>query len=451
MGMTNRLIEKFATPVPRYTSYPTAPQFNGTVGPAVYADWLRTLKDDGDVSLYVHIPYCDTLCWFCGCNTKITQRHAPVSRYLNYLFREIDAVSTALSPGSKVTHCHWGGGSPTMLAPDEIVGLADRLKQRFTFAADAEIAIEIDPRDLDETKADALATAGMTRASIGVQDFEATVQAAINRHQTFEQTRDVVDLLRARGVASVNIDVMYGLPHQTLSALRNTIDKVAELAPDRVALFGYAHVPWMKKHQRLIDEAALARPQARFKHARDAGDRLEAAGFNRIGFDHFAKPRDDLSIAAAQGRLKRNFQGYTADGAKTLIGLGASAISKLPQGYVQNETAIASYERDVAATGFATAKGVRFTADDSIRADIIERLMCDFEVDINAMTAKFGDRANAVIGEACETAGSDIESLCTLTDDRLALTAAGRPFVRTVCSWFDAYFQAGPARHSTAV
>ncbi len=449
--MTRQLIDKFAIPVPRYTSYPTAPHFDSTVGPAVHAEWLRAIPASDELSLYVHIPYCDTLCWFCGCNTKITQRHAPVSRYLKHLFHEIAIVAATLPAGSMITHCHWGGGSPTLLTPDEIQNLAERLKSSFNFATNVEFAVEIDPRDMAAAKADALVRAGMTRASIGVQDFNETVQAAINRHQSFEQTNEVVDLLRARGVSSVNIDAMYGLPHQTLSALRDTIDKVVALTPDRVALFGYAHVPWMKKHQRLIDETVMAGPQERFEHACDAGNRLEDAGLDRIGFDHFAAPQDSLSLAARSGRLKRNFQGYTADGANTLIGLGASSISKLPQGYVQNESAIAGYERRIMSNELATTKGVKFSKDDVVRAAVIERLMCDFEVSRNEIRTRFGDQGANIISETYERAGSVDNGLCVLDGDVLVVTEAGRPFVRTVCSWFDAYFQAGSARHSIAV
>lgn len=343
--MHTDLLNRYSAPVPRYTSYPTAPHFHAGVTADTYAGWLAEVADDATISLYLHIPYCDRLCWFCGCHTKHTLRYEPISAYLEALFAEIDWVSARLAGRGIVSAIHLGGGSPTMLTPADMARLRMRLAQRFTIVADAEISIEIDPNDLGEDRFDAMAAFGLTRASIGVQDFDDRVQAAINRIQTFEQTEHVIAEVRARGVHSVNVDVLYGLPHQTIETMERTIGQVLSLAPDRMALFGYAHVPWMKKHQQMIPEAALPDTQARFAQSQLAARLLNAGGLQSIGFDHFARSSDSLARAAASGRLRRNFQGYTDDRADLLIGLGASAISQLPQGYVQNIAPTGDYQK----------------------------------------------------------------------------------------------------------
>ena len=299
--------------VPRYTSYPTAPHFHAGIDAATYRGWLEELRSGEPISLYLHIPYCDRLCWFCACHTKMTRRYEPVADYLKSLQAEIAAVGSIVRGKTSVRAVHFGGGSPTMLKPDDIVALDRALRAAFDYMPGVETSVEIEPNDMDEQRFDALAAIGMTRASFGVQDFEPKVQAAINREQSFELTASVVEAARSRGVRSVNLDLLYGLPHQTCESVASTMEQALSLEPDRVALFGYAHVPWFKKHQTKIDEAWLPGPVDRYRQSRLAGELAMRHGYQQIGLDHFARPDDLLAVAARAGRLRRNFQGYTDD------------------------------------------------------------------------------------------------------------------------------------------
>lgn len=449
--MDRTLIETYSAPVPRYTSYPTAPHFNAAISATTYGSWLRALPKGASASLYVHIPYCDRLCWFCACHTKQTRRYDPVERYLKALNCEID--TTALLCGSRliIRALHLGGGSPTMLTPTDLMSLGARLREKFSFAGDAEISVEIDPNDMDEARFDALAAIGMTRASLGVQDFDERVQKAINREQSFEQTKAVVDAVRTRGVRSVNLDMLYGLPHQTLASIVATTQKLLSLRPDRIALFGYAHVPWMKKHQTMIDEARLPDAVARLEQAAAAAELILAAGYEAVGMDHFALPSDSLAAAARSGTLRRNFQGYTTDQADALIGLGASSIGLLPHGYVQNMPATGEYERRVHSGGLATVRGFALSNADRMRAWVIERLMCDFAFSRCELLSRFGEPARAVITEAELLAAGDRDGIFARLGNRFVVTERGKPFVRSIAAHFDVYLGRGTARHSVAV
>lgn len=449
--MQDAFVERLSSPVPRYTSYPTAPHFNESIGSDVYADWLGRLDGANRLSLYAHIPYCDRLCWFCACHTKHTLRYEPVETYLKGLFAEIAAVGGRLRRDVPVTALHLGGGSPTLLRPDDMIALKTCLAQHFSFSADAEISVEMDPNDLDEARHDALAAIGMTRASLGIQDFDPKVQKAINRIQTFEQTRGVVEAARARGVRSVNCDVLYGLPHQTMETLAETVRAVISLSPDRIALFGYAHVPWMKKHQTMIDDAVLPGIAARFAQMRMAGEMLVQAGYEAIGIDHFALPSDRLAISARDGTLRRNFQGYTDDQADALIGLGASAIGQLPQGYIQNMPATGEYLRRVEEDGLAVMRGYALTQEDRARAWIIERVMCDFGFSFVDLATRHPRHAGAIRTEALAFAGGDRDGLVRIEGESFVLTEIGQSFARTVAAVFDAYLANGRGRHSVAV
>jgi oxygen-independent coproporphyrinogen-3 oxidase len=445
------LLAKYDRRVPRYTSYPTAPHFGPQVGAADYARWLAELDRDLPLSLYVHIPFCDTLCWFCGCHTKIVNRHEPVAKYLDLLLREIDLVADKLGSRRRVCHLHFGGGTPTILTPDEIAILFARLRARFDLLPDADIAIEIDPRDLDPAVVRALGEAGVNRASIGLQDLNPEVQVAVNRVQTFEETRAVIDLLREAGIRSINIDLMYGLPHQTVDGVRATIDAAVTLAPERLCIFGYAHVPWMKRHQRLIDESALPGAEERFTQYMAAADRLQAAGYDWIGLDHFARPDDAMAKAARTGTLHRNFQGYTTDDATVRLGFGPSAIGAMPQGFIQNAVAMHDYRAAILAGRLPVAKGCRLDDDDRLRAAVIERLMCDLTVDLDRLCQDF-DCDSSIFADV-------VESLAEMQDDGLVdidgpvirVTAKGRPFMRAACAAFDRYLRPGETRHVRAV
>ncbi|MCY0095872.1 oxygen-independent coproporphyrinogen III oxidase [Hoeflea ulvae] len=449
--MQKEFVRKHGGPAPRYTSYPTAPHFHAGIDGNVYARWLGKLKPEQTLSLYIHVPWCDRLCWFCGCNTKQTLKYEPLKTYLAALEHEIETISGLIDPGCRVTALHLGGGSPTMLRPDDIVALNEALRSRFNFQADAEISVEMDPNDLTDDRYDALAEIGMTRASIGVQDFDEKVQQAINREQSFEQTRDVVEQVRARGVRSVNCDVLYGLPHQTRRTIDRTIEQVLTLAPDRIALFGYAHVPWMKANQKMIDEAALPDITERFAQMNRAASALTSAGYTAIGIDHFALPGDSLAVAAASGAMRRNFQGYTSDTADALIGMGASSIGQLPQGYVQNQPSTGEYQRQVKQGRLPVVRGFELSTDDRIRARIIELLMCDFAFSFATIRHEFGGDAEAVLDEAEYLASCDTDGMIEFNGGLFQVTAKGQPFVRSVASAFDSYFGAGAARHSLAV
>ncbi len=441
-GRYESLVAKYARMVPRYTSYPTAPHFHAGVTGATYAGWLAGLSAGAELSVYVHIPFCDTLCWFCGCNTKIVQRYDPVAAYLPKLLREIALVAARLPAGHRTSHLHWGGGSPTLLAAEHIRALGGALRDAFPLTPDAEFAVEIDPRDLRDDQVAALGAVGVTRASLGVQDIDPQVQTAINRIQPLDCTRDAVARLRAAGVGALNIDLVYGLPYQDRARLLRSVEAMIALEPARFALFGYAHVPQMKRHMRLIPEAALAGPSERFEMAEAAAERLVAAGYRRIGLDHFARPDDAMARLQAEGRLRRNFQGYTADQAEALIGLGASAIGQLPQGLVQNHTPIHAYAAAIEADSLATAKGVALSAEDKRRAGLIERLMCDLAVT---------PPADLLAAAAPALAEMEADGLLHCHAGRIAVTERGRPFLRCVAALFDAYLDPAHNRHSVAV
>ncbi|MHA1158914.1 MAG: oxygen-independent coproporphyrinogen III oxidase, partial [Alphaproteobacteria bacterium] len=398
---------------------------------------------------YVHIPYCDTLCWFCGCQMQHVRRYQPIADYLPVLKREISSVA-ALVGEHGVTHIHWGGGSPTILEPPDITGLADAIRDAFTVSPAVEFAVEIDPRGFDQDRAKALAAGGLNRASIGVQDFNPKVQETINRHQSFEETLAAVVMLRDLGVASINIDLVYGLPYQTDDDLRRTIDLTASFEPERVSVFGYAHVPWMKTHQRMIPDESLPGPIARFDQMELAARCLVAAGYRRIGIDHFARPDDSLAAALDDGAVHRNFQGYTTDDAEALIGLGASAISRLPQGYVQNQKATGRYMAAIVEKGAAVEKGCALSSDDHMRGWFIERLLSDFSVSRDELEARFGAGAVPLVREA-ELVAQEKDGLLAAEGPIFRITDTGRPFARAVAARFDAYLGEGAGRHSSAV
>lgn len=450
--MQTILVDRLAQPTPRYTSYPTAPHFHPGIDSEQYCDWLLSVPAESTLSLYLHIPYCDRLCWFCGCTTKQTNRYEPVRRYLKSLHREIETIGALIGHRSTVTSVHLGGGSPTLLAPDDLVALNRALRRHFDIVDGAEISVEMDPNDLDEARYDALAAIGVTRVSLGVQDFDPKVQQAINRPQTFEQTRQVVEAMRARGVHSINLDMLYGLPHQNMETIAETCARIISLNPDRIALFGYAHVPWIKKHQKMIDESALPDIEERFRQADLAARLFTASKYQRIGMDHFARRHDTLSAAQMNGALHRNFQGYTSDDADALIGLGASSIGRLPQGYVQNSPATHDYQRRVdEMDGLATIRGLQLSDDDHMRSWLIERLMCDFGFSSSQLLTRFGVSANAILQEAEALAEADMDGLFIRDNDGFCVTEDGRPYLRTIVATFDRYLQKGAARHSVSV
>jgi oxygen-independent coproporphyrinogen-3 oxidase len=440
-----------ARPVPRYTSYPTAPHFRDGFAAATWEGWLGRVEPAAPVSLYLHVPFCRRMCWYCGCNMKLAAREQPIAAYAEDLIAEIDLIADRLPARLRVGHLHWGGGTPTALHPRDLARAMERLRDRFDIGADAEVAIETDPRTLTPEMASAIGALGFTRASFGVQEFDPAVQAAINRVQPPDMVARALDMLRAAGVGGINFDLIYGLPHQTVATLLRTVALCADMDPDRLALFGYAHVPWMAKNQRMIREAALPAAPARMAQAEAAAAALAAAGYLPIGIDHFARPHDALARAAATGTLRRNFQGYTTDAAETLIPFGATSIGRTPEGFVQNIAETGAWARAVRSGVPPVAKGAPTDADDRARAWVIERLMCDFAVDLGAARARFAMAPDWCAEAFEELAPLAADGLLTLDGPRVAMTARGRPLVRVAAAAFDAYLPRAAARHSVAV
>jgi len=450
--MQQALIEKYGEArLPRYTSYPTAPGFSPTVGAGTHSDWLAAIKPGTDASLYLHIPFCRSMCWYCGCHTTITQRDEPILDYIDMLRKEIDLVSRTVGGRPNIRHVHFGGGTPTIMQPEEFRDLIGLLRARFAFAAGAEIAVEIDPRTLTAEMATALGEAGVTRASLGVQSFDPAVQKAINRIQSVEQTAAVVTGLRGAGIAAVSFDLIYGLPRQTLQSCLDTVEQCLAMRPDRFSIFGYAHVPEFKKHQRRIVTAELPDGEARHEQAEAMAQRLVAAGYVRIGLDHFALPEDPMARALVQGGLHRNFQGYTTDRCEALIGFGASAIGRLPQGYVQNEVVIGRYAERIADSALPTARGYRLTAEDRLRAELIERVMCDLTVDIDAICARHQADPSILESSFQRLGQLSQEGVVRLDGHRVSLPDEARLLVRKVASAFDAHLDQPPRQYSRAV
>jgi oxygen-independent coproporphyrinogen-3 oxidase len=437
--------------LPRYTSYPTAPHFSPLVSSGTYAEWLRELPPQTSASLYLHVPFCRSMCWYCGCHTTVARRNDPIAVYESALRCEIDQVVRQIDRRIRVEHIHFGGGTPTIMAPQAFSDLIGQLRHSFFIAPGAEVAVEIDPRTLSAEMVEALALGGVNRASLGVQSFDEDVQRAINRVQTFAQTRTAVERLRRAGVAGVNFDLIYGLPHQTVASCLDTVARSLELRPDRLSVFGYAHVPGFKKHQQKIKEAWLPDSLARHEQSSAIAQSLRNAGYVQIGLDHFALPEDSMARALDAGTLRRNFQGYTTDQSSILLGFGASAIGRLPQGFVQNEVAIPAYSKAVAQGRLATARGYALTADDRLRAEIIERIMCDFAVDLEPICIRHGSMPDLMLQSAPRLRDLVSDGVVRLDGSTLEVPEDSRFLVRSVAAAFDAHLDGAQRLHSRAV
>jgi oxygen-independent coproporphyrinogen-3 oxidase len=449
--MDRTLLERYDKRVPRYTSYPTAPHFHPGINAPTYERWLNSVGAETPLSLYFHVPFCHEMCWYCGCHTKVVRRYKPIGDYAVTMADEVTMIGGMLEARPPVTHMHWGGGTPTILSAEDFEHLMDKIRAGFNVTPDAEIAVEMDPRTMTEDRVHALARAGVNRASLGVQDFNDNVQKAINRIQPFEMTAQVVEWLRAAGIEAINFDLMYGLPHQTVDDVNRTVDLAAKLRPDRVAVFGYAHVPWMKTHQKMIPDETLPDAWQRFEQAEAAAERLAENGYRRIGLDHFALETDAMTAALDEGRLHRNFQGYTTDEARALIGFGASSIGALPQGYVQNAVPLRAWAEAVRSGRPAVDKGIALNDDDRLRRDVIERLMCDMAVDLSMEAARYGKTADNFRNEVEMMESMIADGVATIDGDRISITEPGRPLMRAVCALFDSYLNSGVGRHSRAV
>jgi oxygen-independent coproporphyrinogen-3 oxidase len=439
----------FDARAPRYTSYPPANHFGPHVGSAEAARWIEAVPAGGRVSLYVHIPYCRRLCWFCACRTQGTQTDRPLVPYLARIRDELALVGRHLRPDVEVAAIHLGGGTPTILPPAMLAELCGALRAFRPLADDLAFSVEIDPTEVDRARLDVLAQAGMTRASIGVQDFDPLVQEAIGRIQPFDLTREVAGWIREAGVGSLNMDMLFGLPHQTRARMMDSVQKVLALSPDRVALYGYAHVPWMAKRQVMIPTDALPGPEERLELFEAAARLFQWDGYEAIGIDHFARPGDPLAVAAKEGRMRRNFQGYTEDGCDVLIGLGASAISRYPQGFAQNASTSSAWAQAIRAGRLATERGHAMSAGDGLRADLIERLMCDFAVDLSAVALRHGLPV-AAVEAVVEPARRRFAGWVAQEGAVLRIVRAPRLVARLVAQALDAYAMP-EGRHSRAL
>lgn len=439
----------FEARVPRYTSYPPANHFSTSVGPDRFAGWLAEVPPGSAISLYIHVPYCRQLCWFCACRTQGTATDRPLAPYVARLIRELDLIGRHLPRDVTVGSVHLGGGTPTILPPHMILGLGAALQAFRPWTPRTRVSVEIDPTELDQPRIDALAEIGMTRASIGVQDFDTLVQEAIGRDQSFETTYRVATQLRAAGVTSLNVDLLYGLPFQDLARVAETVEQVLTLDPDRIALYGYAHVPWMAKRQQLIPADALPTAETRLDLFEAASALFVADGYDAVGIDHFARPGDSLAVAARAGRLHRNFQGYTDDATPVLIGLGASAISDLPQGFAQNASVSSRHAARIDAGQLATERGHARSDDDRLRGWMISDLMCHFALDLPALARTTGRTLGdlqAICAPLRERLGGYVEE----ADGTLRLTGPVRLLARLAARELDAYRQP-EGRHSRAL
>ncbi len=444
-----RKLGLFDARVPRYTSYPTAPHFAGGVGSGHVSEWIQAIPSASEISLYIHVPFCRRLCWFCACRTQGTSNAGPVRAYVETLKKELATLKQNLADDVRISHLHWGGGTPTLLEPDMIADLTGAIFDVAPLGDRAQFSVEIDPNEIDGPRLDALAAAGLNRASLGVQDFDPMIQEVIGRPQSFEITKEAVDALRARGIQSLNVDLLYGLPHQTKGRITDSVQKVLSLDPDRIALFGYAHVPWMARRQTLIPTEALPSPEARLDLFNTARALFMADGFAEIGIDHFALPEDGLEKARKAGTMRRNFQGYTEDASPVLIGVGASSISRYPQGYAQNESATSKYQERVRKGELAIARGHSFSRDDKLRGRIIEHLLCDFKVDLAATADEMGaDRATTIA--LADGLAESMPGSVDMVNGVLSIRDSARPLTRIIARYFDAY-EMNASGHSQAV
>ncbi|MBD8555941.1 oxygen-independent coproporphyrinogen III oxidase [Rhizobium sp. CFBP 8762] len=445
------LIEKYGEArLPRYTSYPTAPTFSPVVGASTYADWLAHIPKNAPVSLYIHIPFCRAMCWYCGCHTTITSRDKPILDYIDTVSAEIRMVREQLGAEVSCGHIHFGGGTPTVMPPEAFRRLSAILAQNFIFTPTTEIAVEIDPRTLTLPMVEALQDGGVTRASLGVQSFDPRVQRAINRLQSEQQTQEAVTHLRHVGIENISFDLIYGLPLQTVESCVATAQAAVTMRPDRFSVFGYAHVPSFKQHQTLIDEMTLPGAIERSEQAEAIAATLEAAGYVRIGLDHYALPDDEMVLAQKAGRLHRNFQGYTTDVCQTLIGFGASAIGRTPSGFVQNEVPPGVYRRQIGSGQLATTKGYQLTPEDTMRAELIERLMCDFKADVDRIASAHGFDSAMLLNGNHRLAMLEDDGVISLSNGVLAVRPDHRFIIRAVAACFDAHLQPSGRAHSKA-
>lgn len=449
------LVQKYNVAGPRYTSYPPATKFTDALTwPELAEKIIENNKTERDLSLYFHIPFCETLCWFCGCTTVITLNHSQGQTYINYLEKEVAQMATLINPRRKVVQLHFGGGSPTFLSPDEIRRLGDIIHKHFKFSPDIEAGVEIDPRRLTRDHIVALREVGFNRASLGVQDFEPAVQEAVHRIQPREMTQQTIDWLREMNFASINLDLIYGLPHQTVESFNRTLDIVLAMQPDRLAVFSYAHVPWVKPAQKILEQKVLPTPEVKLQLLKNVIERLtENERYIYIGMDHFARAKDELVVAQRNKTLQRNFQGYSTRANADIYAFGMSAISQIPDAYWQNEKDLLKYYAALDAGKVPLSRGYIVSEEDKIRRDTIMRVMCDLGLDYAAMSRRLGlNFASHFEREIESLANFEADGLVQRSDAGLQVTDTGRLFIRNIAMCFDnTLAAAGERKHSKTI
>ena len=447
--ISEQLILNYDGQFPRYTSYPTAPHFSSEINGATYEQWLCTLPPQDSISLYIHIPFCNQLCWYCGCSTRITNNEASIEAYINALKQEITLVASLLSSKNhRVTHIHFGGGSPTLLSPQLFLDLMNTIRTLFNVDHYAEIAIEVDPRTVNEEKISAYANAQINRVSIGAQDFNHEVQQAINREQSFDLVESCINLFHQYNISNINLDLIYGLPKQTIDSIKQNIEAVFLLNPNRIALFAYAHVHWMKKHMRLIQEEDLPTNATRIEMFSIATKKLAEGGYLPIGLDHFAKPTDTMALALNKKILTRNFQGYSAESAPNLIGLGASAISQLSNKYAQNTSDLKQYKNAIMNNRLPIIRGIEISVEDQLRKKVIDCIMCYLEVDLKKQCALFNYPLDFFDKELRSLDNLINDGLVAINSGVLSIHPKARQITRVVSSVFDRYFKNQAKQHA---
>ena len=445
---TRALLEKYDRPGPRYTSYPTAVEFHDGVGDRQYRQRLALVDADAQqpLSAYVHLPFCEARCAFCGCNVIITPHREVAAQYLDVLDQEIALLATALPQRRQVAQMHWGGGTPTYYEGDQLARVFDRIRRHFTFTPDAELGIEIDPRVTSSAQLRRLRVLGFNRLSMGVQDFDPQVQQAINREQSYELTAALIAEARAAGFTSINVDLIYGLPFQTIESFAETLQQILVLRPDRVAAYSFAFVPWMRAHMKALATEALPSASLKLELLALTIDAFVGAGYLQIGMDHFALPTDDLGQAAERGELHRNFMGYTVQKTPDLVAVGVSGIGEVHGAFVQNTKKLTEYYAAIGAGRFAVDRGYEMSLDDRLRRHVISGLMCNFRIDIKRIEAEFavdfGAYFREELAELTAAHSPATDGLVTVDAAAIGVTPIGRRFVRNVCMVFDKYLRA---------
>jgi oxygen-independent coproporphyrinogen III oxidase len=437
------LLKRFNRPGPRYTSYPTAPMFSDEFTDEdmiAEIDVTNPTKNEADISIYAHFPFCEKLCYFCGCNMRVSRDRELIAKYNEYLKREIAMIGRRISPSRKISQMHWGGGTPSYLTPSEIKDVGSFICEQFEFQDDIEASVEIDPRGLTAEHVEAFRSAGFNRMSMGVQDFNLDVQTAINRVQSEAISRQAVDWAREAGFGSINLDLIYGLPHQSVESFADTVERVIDISPDRIAVFNYAHVPWLKRHQHLINGDLLPSADERLLILQRTIERLTSAGYQYIGMDHFAKTTDELAIAQNNKTLYRNFQGYSTKAGCDVYAFGMSAISQFENIYAQNVKAVPEYFERIDSGRAATAVGYRMTRDDHIRKEVIMQAMCHLSIDKKEVEKRFGIEFDDYFAQDLPKLDEFVgEGMVEVTDDEICVLGQGKLILRNIAMCFDAY------------